>query len=420
MGLKELLTESLPAGHDFDVLHLQSPPTERPPLAEASDCSPTTIAAQHFFTLSHNAKVFFALQVVVYICIDGASGDRVLFVSKADTNGYCDVRVDVRRTTRALLQFLLSIDPSHYLQRVRRMHIDPAACEGLITPSTGTVDALHILAQRYRTGDLDVRAAADRARYTSFPCPARYTTRLALFTRSEPHYLFAESAQNPAKHVLPGDRLLRWWLASVDDLLVALFDPETDAALLIPGEDPAVTSHYLRQTRFPRWRVGHVFGGSAEDPALARIPHFPDDPKARFLDDLADEGRNPSLRAFWTELAARQEFRLGVVVGVVGAAGLYTGPCARPAPDELLCPSSPADYVHIKHYVTAEEYATTAGASEAHRNLVDCLLLRYGVAMPRVHGAHSTAPHPAPTQDITKRPAVNDLTARCVRKKPRC
>lgn len=50
---------------------------------------------------------------------DEADAERLIFVSKADTNGYCNTRVSVRDITKIILEFILSIDPNYYLQKVK-------------------------------------------------------------------------------------------------------------------------------------------------------------------------------------------------------------------------------------------------------------------------------------------------------------
>ena len=132
--LGSLLQKVLPSKCQFELLHLQSPPTEISPLVTTPTPAPTTssevkessltVKTQHFFTLCNDKRVVYGLEVHVYITfhkevspnVDNV--ERLLFVSKADTNGYSTDKFSARLVTLAVLEYLLSIDPNYYLIRV--------------------------------------------------------------------------------------------------------------------------------------------------------------------------------------------------------------------------------------------------------------------------------------------------------------
>ncbi|KAF6005878.1 hypothetical protein HII12_005454 [Brettanomyces bruxellensis] len=73
------------------------------------------------------------------------------------------------------------------------------------------------------------------------------------------------------------------------------------------------------------WKIGDIYTDKSNlhDAAVYHIPLLPDDPKGRFLEHLVVENRIKKVRMkqFWTELSVRQEFRLGITVGLIGIEG---------------------------------------------------------------------------------------------------
>lgn len=184
---------------------------------------------------------------------------------------------------------------------------------------------------------------------------------LSLFARAQDQYLFPGSVENPGKHVLDDRGLVKWWCRTLDPVLREYPDEEDDgtvtrdhgnttgskAYLIVPGHDK-----YETQAFFPfstrtdpaqskRWINGHPLQQIAlisTAPPRCLIPHFPDDPKSRFLMDLDEELRDvpsgqasnqasPSKRGkgqwksvktleqFWEMMAHRQECCSGRLVG---------------------------------------------------------------------------------------------------------
>ena len=169
--------------------------------------------------------------------------------------------------------------------------------------------------------------------------------------------------ENPSKHVSDDRQLVKWWCRVLDPILQE-YAPESpdspedattsQAYLIVPGED-VITSFLPNDTRFnpqlrKRWTAGHPLreiSGVAFAPPRCLVPHFPDDPKARYLDELDDElqdtkesrnAQSPSKRGngqwrsiktleqFWDMMAYRQECSAGRLVGFIWI--VFTPPSA--------------------------------------------------------------------------------------------
>ena len=390
MSLNDYLSSVLPVNEQFEYLSLQSIPLETHAVVTANKddkwIPKSTIKTQHFFSLFHQGKVFFSLEVYVYVTLwDEADAERLIFVSKADTNGYCDTRVSVKDITRILLEFILSIDPNYYLQRVK-----PATrpykkmSTELINPASTPAETLRILARRLtQSGCTSLKetmsSSFQQDFYLSFTCSREILTKICLFTRPASQYLFPDSSKNSKKHILNGEELLKWWGSILDRLLIECFQNDTQAKLRIPGEDPVRVRSYLREMKYPLWQVGDIFTSKEHSLAVYSIPLFPDDPKARFMHQLAEEDRllKESLSSFWVELQERQEFKLSVTASVMGISGhSLTTPILYPSSADVIVPKSKKQFRAIKKYITGEEYDTEEGAIEAFLNISDFLLLR--------------------------------------------
>ncbi|QLQ81069.1 hypothetical protein HG537_0E04240 [Torulaspora globosa] len=401
MFLNEALKSILPEGKEFEILHLRSPSIECHPLiakqTSSSDDS-VTVKTQHLFVLFHNEKTIFGLEIYVYINLKAVNsstqdGERVIFISKADTTGHADCKVNYRSVTKVLIEYILSLDPNSYLQKVIPKRFDYGKIDGtLITKKTSSIKALRILANR----NLPSYSAEPKSQtqfYNSYRCRANLETKVCLFTRPAPQYLFPESSKNPNKRVIDGDRLLRWWLSILDDILLETFQEDTKARLRIPGENPTSIRRYLKDVKYGGWEVGDIFGTKHKDTAIYHIPLFPDDPKARFLRQLVEENRarKTILETFWIELQNRQEFKLSVTVSVIGIQGLTAvKSLQRPPPCDVILSSSRKEFNAIKRYVTGENYDTAAGAREAYLNVRDYLSVRRNQKMMTIVGQFTT------------------------------
>lgn len=313
----------------------------------------------HMFVLSYENTILFALEIYTFYDPTGVT----LFVSKADTTGQSplvdgeSVRVSMKDVSRAIIDVLLKHHPG---QRVR----------------------------------------------------------ICLFARPEKQYLFPFSADYPKKHFLSGPQLTKWWIACLDGLLDDFENPT--ATLRIPGAENRTIQSFLEG--LPRWTMGDIFkyqkpevGEVPESDAklaIYQLPRFPDDPKSRFLDFLASEGRTTtcSIEMFWEEIQGRQEFNAGIMVGLMGVDGVVKGetqPETEPASS-----LSYKEFKNVREIITESDYTTTELVIDANRELTED-----GPAQSRV-GFKGQLERAAPVASELKRaPVVNTLDMNLVRKK---
>jgi regulator of Ty1 transposition protein 109 len=194
---------------------------------------------------------------------------------------------------------------------------------------------------------------------------------VSLFARAQDQYLFPASIENKDKHVLDDRGLVKWWCKVLDPLVreYAVEDERKSLTeqlkdgnatsgssreectakghLIIPGFDPYDTLRYVppppQPTAQRRWVPSHPLLKIAPHPGApprCLVPHFPDDPKSRYLDELDEElpdrgsdamtaeGGTPSrsngmwksiktLDQFWEMMAFRQECSSGRIVGFI-------------------------------------------------------------------------------------------------------
>ncbi|PHH61807.1 hypothetical protein CDD81_7971 [Ophiocordyceps australis] len=176
---------------------------------------------------------------------------------------------------------------------------------------------------------------------------------VSLFARAQGQYLFPGSVEHGGKHVLDDRGLVRWWCRVLDPLVADTNGTSDDAGrgyLLVPGLDKYETRAFLPSSPH-RWRLGHplqTLSHYSRDfdwvPPRCLIPHFPDDPKSRFQDELDDEALRSgamkttgswksvhTLDVFWEMMAFRQECSSGRLTGFIWVVfGLPDVPTPRP------------------------------------------------------------------------------------------
>lgn len=301
------LSAVLGAGSSYKIHHLSTPPTKSDALfAAAPGTRPQRTACEsHFLTLSvaspsssstsqnQSGHVFvFAIEVLVYT----TSSLTTLFVSKADSTGY------------------LSSSPT-------KSPLSP------IRPLTSTF----------------ITWLAETRQRPGIPLV------VSLFARAQDQYLFPGSVDHGAKHVLDDRQLVKWWCKTLDPVLRhdATDAYATRAHVIVPGFDPYETTQFFPPSYRSdppdgrKWRYGHPLLEIAPNPSApprCLVPHFPDDPKARYLDELDAEipdsqpsqswfspskkgnGMWKSIRTldqFWDTMAFRQECSSGRMVGFI-------------------------------------------------------------------------------------------------------
>ncbi|KAF2483620.1 histone acetylation protein-domain-containing protein [Neohortaea acidophila] len=308
-SLKEELAAVLPQGFQCKIRYVHTPPKPCDPLFSTPSGfkAGKTRLASHFLTVSINPSadggsehpngvLVFALEALVY----STKYLTTIFVSKADSTGYLPQQRPsaIKLTTSAFLKWLA--------EKERQAH------------------------------------------------PRRKIV-ISLFARSQSQYLFPGSAENPKKHVLDDRQLIKWWARVLDPIFSkegargsdGTQQPQCDGYITVPGYDnselrsliPSNTS----STPSTRWHPGHPLielaetrGMPTDVPPRCLLPRFPDDPKARFMQDLDDEAgiveetsttTSPSRRkadkwasirdlaTFWETMAFRQECSSGRLVG---------------------------------------------------------------------------------------------------------
>ncbi|KAI4591713.1 hypothetical protein KJ359_012688 [Pestalotiopsis sp. 9143b] len=168
-----------------------------------------------------------------------------------------------------------------------------------------------------------------------------------LFARSQSQYLFPGSVKNNGKHILDDRGLVKWWCRVLDPMLEDGGAPgqkkweNIHGYLIIPGLDDYETRAFLPRTAdaMKHWTLGHplerispyisdpvTYGNNI--PARCLIPTYPDDPKARFVEELeeataekaklAGGWKTPrSLDQFWEMMSFRQECSSGRLTGFI-------------------------------------------------------------------------------------------------------
>ncbi|KAJ9302839.1 hypothetical protein DTO271G3_213 [Paecilomyces variotii] len=311
LELGDLLAEILPKDVGITVRHVSTTPTQCDAIFSAppGEEPEVTYCESHFLTISIKPDenecrdiLVFGMEVLVY------STDRLttLFVSKADSTGYLH---------------LLKAPPKLSLLR-----------------TISTTFLSYLVKTRQRPG---IRLV------------------LSLFARAQNQYLFPGSIDNSGKHILDDRGLIKWWCRAFDPILrehepessskdKAILDQTVESAkssatayLIVPGCDKFETRAFFPPTaktddpNRPRWVNSyplHQICMNPEAPPRCLVPRFPDDPKARFLEDLDDElptstdaGNSSetagqwrsvkSLSQFWELMAFRQECSAGRLVG---------------------------------------------------------------------------------------------------------
>jgi regulator of Ty1 transposition protein 109 len=132
-----------------------------------------------------------------------------------------------------------------------------------------------------------------------------------LFARAQAQYLFPNSAEFPGKHPLSDIKLCAWWRRVLSDVAVELetrVQPELKIHLhyILPGYSESEAQHALKfasssssSSPHPLWTYGHPYSQSdipLPCPSVSSeglknlghfIPSFDDDPKSRFMDEIA-------------------------------------------------------------------------------------------------------------------------------------
>jgi regulator of Ty1 transposition protein 109 len=306
LTLTEKLAKVLPRGSAFRLYHVSTPPNKTQALYSAPPGGrpDRTYCESHYLSASINVKgqaeggekevLIFAIEILVY----STAYSTTIFVSKADSTGYLHLLGLPKGSTSPLKEI-----SSTFLE--------------------------YIVERRKRPG---------------------IRTIVSLFARAQDQYLFPGSIENSGKHVLDDRGLVKWWCRVLDSLVGSAKkdskqteDDMWDSIrghLVVPGLDKYESMSFLPKIR-TSWIIGHplqeISRFSTDAPPRSLIPHFPDDPKARYLDELDDEitesqenggGQWKSVKSldqFWEMMAFRQECSAGRLVGFIWV--VFTPPC---------------------------------------------------------------------------------------------
>lgn len=127
-----------------------------------------------------------------------------------------------------------------------------------------------------------------------------------VFARAQNQYLFPNSAEYAGKRVLRDVSLCKWWKEALERAIRATEERFVRLYYLLPGYSafeakamlykfvtttasdtyPWVYSHPYNQAIAP-WPCGAAAAGDSQFSIAQLIPSLPDDPKARFLDEIA-------------------------------------------------------------------------------------------------------------------------------------
>ncbi|OTA67211.1 hypothetical protein K449DRAFT_324913 [Hypoxylon sp. EC38] len=296
------LAKVLPKDRRFVAYHLSTPPITTEPLCHPPAKPLKTYCEKHFLAISidagkeeaHSHKQVLVLALEIYIYTTSFS--TIIFVSKADSTGYLNLLdlpkgspSPIREVTACFLAFLV----------------------------------------------------ANRRR------PAKQLV-VNLFARSQSQYLFPGSVKNNGKHILDDRGLVKWWCKVLNSLLEG--DEYSDVRkpwdgihgyLIVPGLDNYETRAFLPRTgtAASNWTLGHPLekiSPYTKDPSTyghiihprSLIPTYPDDPKARFIEELEESTpekvkllsgwRAPkTLDQFWEMMSFRQECSSGRLTGFI-------------------------------------------------------------------------------------------------------
>lgn len=331
-SLKELLAEQLPKDVPITFYHYSTPPSKSSALFSAPPHgkSEKTYCESHTLAASIIPKDAVAsdfpeevLVLAIEILIYTTRNLTTIFVSKADSTGYLSELQLPRSQSSSPLKVI---------------------CRTFVS---------WLARERQREGKKLV---------------------ISLFARAQDQYLFPASIENKKKHVLDDRGLVKWWCKVLDPIIweykaegdrkpfpqrlvegepteTTTPSSQTESTargyLVIPGFETYDTLRYTPPSPAPntprRWAAAHPLLQIAPHPAApprCLVPHFPDDPKARFLDELDEElpdrgtdamvadGGTPSrsngqwksvktLDQFWEFMAFRQECSSGRIVGFI-------------------------------------------------------------------------------------------------------
>ncbi|KAM0421545.1 hypothetical protein ACHAPT_010719 [Fusarium lateritium] len=301
--LQSRLASVLPSGFEFSIYHISTPPTKTDPLYSPppNERPERTYCENHFLAVSIDTpiqasepndaskaidepkKQVLVLGVEVFIYTTARS--TTLFVSKADSTGYLNL-LELPKGTSSPIREICAAFVGFLVEKRRRKDIQFV---------------------------------------------------INLFARAQDQYLFPGSVDYSGKHVLDDRGLIKWWCRVLDPLLWTKTWQSAEGYVVVPGLETYETRALTPRSADSRWefthpleRISHYSHEFDWVPPRCLIPHFPDDPKSRFWDELEEEAASSqamkttgswksvkTLDMFWEMMAYRQECSSGRMTGFI-------------------------------------------------------------------------------------------------------
>ncbi|GME72833.1 unnamed protein product [[Candida] boidinii] len=408
---------------EYNIINLQTLPKESKSIVfyKKRKGKPLSIRIKHLLIVFENGVPIVGVEIFVYLSfpreiVENRNSDknnadkkhkfeRLIFVSKADTTGLSVYQRDASLNSKNLkvglivksyIEWLSTYPVYEYLAKVKWKNTQTVKNSGDMSqahPHFSSViqKNIYILKQKAKgnsqEGSFSKYITKQLNLPDNFADSKDVITKISLFTRAEPQYLFPNSGKNKTKHILNGDRLLKWWCflinSIVDDKDSKIFNQVDQKMLFIPNSDKSSTSRYFSKLENNKceWGVGDIFSQPKKDGqnsksdhkiAIYNIPLLPDDPKGRFLEHLVVENRAKKVSStqFWVELGVRQEFRLGVVVGVIGIKGI-TNPASNSSSDSSLKIVNDKLFEKLKDTIIGNDYGNLTESQQCYKQIAE-------------------------------------------------
>ncbi|KAJ4163007.1 hypothetical protein NW754_014429 [Fusarium falciforme] len=242
--LQSRLASVLPSGYEFSIYHISTPPTKTDPLYSPPRTSALNEPTARIIFLPYEPKKqVLVLGVEVFIYTTARS--TTLFVSKADSTGYLNL-LELPKGTSSPIREICAAFVGFLIEKRRRK---------------------------------DIQFVVN------------------LFARAQDQYLFPGSVDYSGKHVLDDRGLIKWWCRVLDPLLSTKTWKSARGYIVVPGLEMYETRALTPRSGDSRWefthpleRISHYSKEFDWVPPRCLIPHFPDDPKSRFWDELEGGG----------------------------------------------------------------------------------------------------------------------------------
>ena len=388
----------LPENKPFSKIHFRTNAYQCKSLT-VSKPKQTTLKIKHLFLLKDLVAecIVLGIEINVYLTFQGDQLTRHIFVLKPDTTGLGSVRFSAAEVVLEVIDYLVKLNPEIYYEKASFKEKDapaanpeekyaskssPSTLSGCSVSEYAIVNDLLALSKKLEQVPGFLRKTRVYLQSLSMPerkefplyRPSWFNNKISLFTRAADSYIFPESKKNAGKHVATGNQLFGWWMA----LLSKIVDSSWVCKADIPGSDARSVERFLPS--LPNWSRGNIYVTENENYAIRSIPLFPDDPKGRFLEHLIVENRYKGMTTtrYWNELAFRQEFRLGNVVGIIGCTDTKKN-MGGITEDPSTIITTRKEYRKINDFIKGEDYTKKDDIVRMCRTGMNELVARLGL-----------------------------------------